>query len=174
MGAYQIGQGAYWTVNLDGLRAVQMVVWPGPVHEGNGTMQLIIDERARPEQRDALLKIMTGQDTAEMATMWWIYAAMCPTKLDPLFKAIEFEVDVYARRARLVAPGIIESSGEPIRNSVTGAEHRIRLDLPDGFEYRLAEMGGGRTKALGQIKLDFTHTYGQFARLHLSHAGIVD
>jgi len=27
VGAYQIGQGAYWTVNLDGLRAVQMVVW---------------------------------------------------------------------------------------------------------------------------------------------------
>jgi len=61
-----------------------------------------------------------------------------------------------------VVPGIIESSGEPIRNPVTGAEHRIRFDLPDGFEYRLAEMGGGRTKALGQIQLDFTHTYGQF------------
>jgi hypothetical protein len=28
--------------------------------------------------------------------------------------------------------------------------------------------------ALGEIKLDFTNTYGQFARLHLSHAGIVD
>ena len=75
---------------------------------------------------------------------------------------------------RLVVPGIIESSGEPIRNPVTGAEHRVRIDLPDGFEYRLAEMGSGSTKALGQIKLDFTHTYGQFARLRLSHAGIVD
>ena len=61
-----------------------------------------------------------------------------------------------------MVPGIIESSGEPIRNPVTGAEHRICLDLPDGFEYRLAEMGGGRTKVLGQIQLAFTHTYGQF------------
>ena len=73
-----------------------------------------------------------------------------------------------------MVPGIIESSGEPIRNPVTGAEHRICLDLPDGFEYRLAEMGGGTTRASGQIKLDFTQTYGQFARLRLSHAGIVD
>ncbi len=98
----------------------------------------------------------------------------CPTKLEPLFKPIEFEVDVDARRARLVVPGIMESSGEPIRNPVTGAEHRVRIDLPHGFEYRLAEMGSGRTKTTGQITLDLTNTYGQFARIHLSHAGVVD
>lgn len=173
-GCTQIDQGHYGTVKLDGLRAVGLYAWPGPVHEGNGTMQLIIDDRARSEQREALLKIMTGQDTADMATAWWVYAAMCPTKLEPLFKPIEFEVDVDARRARLVVPGILESSGEPIRNPVTGAEHRVRIDLPHGFEFRLAEIGSGRTKATGQITLDFTNTYGQFTRIHLSHAGFVD
>ncbi len=171
---WQIDQGVYGTVKLDGLRAAGMYQWPGPVHGGNGTMQLVIDERAKPEQREALLKIITGQDTAEMATMWWVYAAMCPTKLEPLFKPIEFEVDVDARRARLVVPGILESSGEPIRNPVTGAEHRVRIDLPHGFEYRLAEIGSGRTKSTGQIKLDLANSYGQFARIHLSHAGVVD
>lgn len=171
--AYQIDQGVYGTVKLDGLRAAGLYAWHGPVHVGNGTMQLIVDERARPEQREALLKIMTGQDTADAATMWWVYAAMCPTKLEPLFKPIEFEVDVDARRARLVVPDIVESSGEPIRNPVTGAEHRVRIDLPHGFEYRLAEIGSGRTKSTGQIKLDLTNTYGQFARIHLSHAGVV-
>ena len=170
---WQIDQGVFGTVKLDGLRAAGLYAWPGPVHGGNGTMQLVVEERARREQREALLKIMTGQDTAEMATMWWVYAAMCPNKLEPLFKPIEFEVDVDARRARLVVPGIVESSGEPIRNPVTGAEHRVRIDLPHGFEYRLAEIGSGRTKALGQIKLDLTNTYGQFARIHLSHAGVV-
>jgi hypothetical protein len=171
---WHIDQGVFGTVKLDGLRAAGLYTWPGPVHEGNGTMQLVVEERAKPEQREALLKIMTGQDTAEMTTMWWVYAAMCPTKLEPLFKPIEFEVDVEARRARLVVPGVVESFGEPIRNPVTGAEHRVRIDLPHGFEYRLAEIGSGRTKAMGQIRLDFTNTYGQFARIHLSHAGIVD
>ena len=108
-----------------------------------------------------------------MATMWWVYAAMSPNKLEPLFKPIEFEVDVDGRRARLVVPGIVESSGEPIRNPVTGAEHRVRIDLPHGFEYRLAEVGSGRTKATGQIKLDLMNTYGQFARIHLGNTGIV-
>ena len=171
---YQIDQGVYGTVKLDGLRAAALYKWPGPIHGGNGTMQLIIDERARTEQREALLKILTGQDTADRATMWWIYAAMSPTKLEPLYRPIEFEVDIDGRRARLVVPGIVESFGEPIVNPRTGAEHRARIDLPHGFEFRLAEIGSGRTKATGQIKLDLANTYGQFARIHLSHAGVVD
>lgn len=171
---YQIDEGFFGRVRLDGLRTVGLYAWPGAVHEGNGMMQLIIDERARAEQRDALIKIMTGQETADMATMWWVFAAMCPTKLEPLFKPIEFEVDVESRKARLVVPGVVESNGEPIRNPVSGAEHRVRIDLPHGFEYRLAEIGSGRTKATGQIKLDLTNTYGQFANLHLSNAGVVD
>ena len=170
---YQIDEGHFGDVRLDGLRAAGIYSWPGAVHEGNGTMQLIIDERADDRQRDALLKIMTGQETAEMATMWWVFAAMCPTKLEPLFKPIDFEVDVDARRARLSSPGAIEARGEPIRNPVTGAEHRARIDLPHGFEYRLAEIGSGTTKTTGAIELDLANSYGQFANIHLSHAGVV-
>jgi hypothetical protein len=170
---WQIDQGVFGTVKLDGLRAVGLYAFPGPVHEGNGTMQLIVDERAGPDQREALLKIMTGQDTADMATMWWVYAAMSPTKLEPLFKPIEFEVDIDARRARIAVPGILDSSGEPIRNPITGTEHRVRIDIPHGFEFRIAEIGSGRTQATGQIKLDLTNTYGQFAHIHLNHAGVV-
>lgn len=171
--AVEIDRGHYGSVKLDGLRAAGLYSWPGAVHEGNGKMQLIIDERATPQQRDALVKIMTGQDTNDMATMWWVYSAMCPTKLEPLSKKIEFEVDIDARKARVVVPGVIESFGEPIRNPVSGTEHRVRIDIPHGFEFKLAEIGSGRTKATGEIRLDLRNSYGQFARLHLSHAGIV-
>jgi hypothetical protein len=57
------------------LRAAAMWRWPGPVHEGNGTMQLVIDERADERQRDALVKILSGQETEEMATVWWVFSA---------------------------------------------------------------------------------------------------
>ena len=50
----------------------------------------------------------------------------------------------------------------------------MRIDLPDGFEYRLAEIGSGRTKATGTIELELKDTYAQFAELHLSDQGIVD
>ena len=66
-------------LNFDGLRVSATYKWPGPVHEGNGEYQIFIDEKATSEQRDAIEKIVTGEDTEEMATMWWIFNAMCPT-----------------------------------------------------------------------------------------------
>jgi hypothetical protein len=171
---FQIEQGRFGDVKLDGLRAAGLYRWPGPVHEGNGTMQLIVDKSADARQREALLKIMNGQETEQFATMWFVFSAMAPNKLEPVFEKIDFDVDVDARRARLVIPGIVESVGEPIKNPVTGLEHRARIDIPHGFEYRLAEIGSGRTTTSGKIKLDLKDTYGQFARIHLSNKGIVD
>jgi hypothetical protein len=171
---FEIDSGHFGDVRLDGLRAAGIYAWPGPVHLGNGRMQLVVDERADAAQRDALTRIMLGQDTQEMATMWWVFSAMSPNKEETLFAPIDFASDVDARRGHLIVPGLIESHGEPIRNPVTGDEHRVRIDLPNGFEYRLAEIGSGRSTTQGKIKLELKDTYGQFARLHLSHAGIVD
>ena len=64
--AWQMEEGQFGVVRLEGLRTVMLVSWPGAVHEGNGTMQVIIDERADTAQRDALINILTGQETDEM------------------------------------------------------------------------------------------------------------
>jgi hypothetical protein len=172
--AWQVEEGHFGDVRLDGLRMELTAHWPGPIHQGNGTLQLIVDERADAKQRDALLKIMSGQETDDMATMWWVYSAMSPNKPEPLFKPIEFDVDVESRRGSFRVPGVVETTGEPIRNPVTGAEHRARIDLPHGFEYRIAEMGSASTKATGAVKLDLKNSYAQFAHLHLSNKGVVD
>src|SRR5437764_15464632 len=92
--SFQIDSGHFGASPLDGLRGAAIYSWPAAVHMGNGRMQLIVDERANPDQRDALTRIMSGQDTQDMATMWWVYSAMCPTKEEPIFAAIDFEVDV--------------------------------------------------------------------------------
>ena len=172
---YQIEEGHFGAVQLAGLRMAMLVSWPGPIHLGNGTMQLIIDERADAGQRDALVKIMTGQETDDMATVWWVFSTMSPNKLEPLFRPIEVDIDVEARRGRFRVPGIVETVGEPIRNAVTGAEHRARIDLPHGFEYRVAEMGSATTQATAAIALPgLENTYAQFAHIHLSNKGVVD
>ncbi len=98
---------------------------------------------------------------------------MCPTKLDPLSRTIDLEIDVENRVGRIVVPGIFETTGEPIRNPVTGNIHRVRIDLPDGFEYEIAEIGSASTKATGGIKLNLENSYGQFAELHLCNSGVV-
>jgi hypothetical protein len=47
----------------------------------------------------------------------------------------------------------------------------VRIDFPQSFEFRLAEIGSGTSKTNGPIALDLKDTYGQFAHLHLSHKG---
>lgn len=171
--AFQFDEGHFGDVDLAGLRAAGVYAWPGAVHQGNGRMQLIVDESASGAQRDALLKIMRGEETEPMTTMWSVYTTMCATILDPLFKPIELDIDVENRTGRINVPGVFESTGEPIRNPVTGNIHRARIDLPHGFEYAVAEIGSACTKATGDIKLDLKDSYAQFAELHLSNTGVV-
>lgn len=109
-------------------------------------MQPFVDERADAKQREALLKIMTGQDTAPMATMFAVYFSTLEKAYDPIFAKIEFDVDVEARKGRYSVPGLIETRGEPIKNPVTGTETRARIDLPNGFEYEIAESAAGQPR----------------------------
>jgi len=69
-----------------------------------------------------------------MATMWWVFSAMCASKLETPYGPIEFELDVEKRTGRMSIPGTAEMSAQPIRSPVTGAEHRARIDLRHGFE----------------------------------------
>ncbi|HET9342331.1 MAG TPA: DUF1326 domain-containing protein [Candidatus Eremiobacteraceae bacterium] len=170
---YQIDKGHFGDVRLDGLRAALILSWPGPIHEGNGTMQVIVDERADAPQREALRKIISGEDTTDMATMWWVYSKMSPNKLETLYKPIEFEMNTEKRTGRLSIPGLAEMTGAPIHNPVTGAEHRVRIDLPHGFEYRIAEIGSASSSVKGQLPMELKNTYGQFAELHLSDTGVI-
>ena len=171
--AIHIEKGQHGSTSLDGLSTVALFAWPGAVHEGNGEAQLIIEERATSPQRDALLRILAGQDTEPGATIWQVFSATFARVHDPIFAPIEFTVDVERRIASLKVPGVLEGRGEPIRNPVTGAEHRARIDLPGGFEYTLAEMGRGWSKVTGAIKFDLADSYGQFAHIHLCQNGVV-
>ena len=173
MGAISIDSGHYGDVVLDGVRIAVVFQWPGAVHEGKGQCQSIVDERASPAQRDAVLKIMTGQDTDPFSTMFSVYASTLEHAFDPIFTKIDFDVDVDARRGRIHVDGVFDAAGEPIRNPVTGAEHRVRIDLPHGFEYELAEIGSGTGRSQGNIALNLDGTYAQFARLHLNNHGLI-
>ncbi|KVD04448.1 hypothetical protein WI77_28830 [Burkholderia ubonensis] len=173
MGAISIGSGHYGDVRLDCVNLAVVFQWPGPIHEGKGKCQPIVDERASPAQRDAVLKIMTGQDTEPFATMFSVFASTLEHAFDPIFAKIDFDVDVDARRGRIHVEGVFDVVGEPIRNPVTGAEHRARIDLPHGFEYELAEIGSGTSRSHGNIALDLKDTYAQFARLHMNNTGLI-
>ncbi|OGA59947.1 MAG: hypothetical protein A3G81_25920 [Betaproteobacteria bacterium RIFCSPLOWO2_12_FULL_65_14] len=173
MGGIAIDRGHYGEVRLDGLKLAVVFQWPGSIHEGKGKCQPIVDSRASAEQRDALLKIMSGQDTEPFATMFYVFATTVDKVFDPIVTDIQFDVDIDARRGTVRAEGVFELQGEPIRNPVTGLEHRARIDLPHGFEYEVAEIGSASSRSRGNIAIELKDSYAQFARLHLNNKGPV-
>jgi hypothetical protein len=168
----RIDRGHFGEVTLNGLNAALIYAWPGPIYKGDGEMQAIVDERASQAQRDALVTILHGGETDDAATHWWVYHAMSSKVHEPLFKPIEFEVDVDARTARVNIPGVLQSTGQPIKSPATGAAHRVRIDIPNGIEFEQAEVGSASTRADGAIKLDLSDSYGQFNILRHTGSGV--
>ena len=170
---FSIRKGYFGDTKLDGLNAIAVLCWPGAIHEGGGRAWMVIDERADEAQRAALLAILSGEETEPGATVWAVFATTLAEVADPAFKPITLEVDVEGRTGRMAVEGLIEGRGEPIRNPVTGAEHRARIDLPNGFEYSIAEMGSATSKSTGPLKTSFENSYAQFAHIHLNNHGVV-
>lgn len=173
VGAFQFKEGFHGDVRLDGLNAIAILQWPGPIHHGKGKGFMIIDKRASEPQRQSLLRILAGEDTEPGKTVWNVFASTLEHVYDPVFEDIAIDIDVDARRGHVTVAGLVDVNAEPIRNPVTGAEHRARIDLPDGFEYSIAEMGSGSARVQGPIPLILDSTYAQLAHLHLNQNGIV-
>jgi hypothetical protein len=171
--AYDIHKGHHGDISLDGLKVVGIFSWPGAIHEGNGRAFLIVDEAASEAQRAGLLSILSGEDTEPGATIWNVFAATFAEVLPPDFRPIDITIDVEGRTGKVTVDGYVTMQGVPIRNPVTGDEHRARIDLPNGFEYTLAEMGSGSSTISGPIAFDVSDSYGQFAHIHLNNRGVV-
>ena len=168
-----IEEGYFNDVRLDGLNWSMTLYWPGEIAAGNGTQQAIVDERANDAQREALRKILHGESTAPGATHFFVYNSTMSKVLPTLFKPVEVKIDVEARQATLQVPGLIESKGVPIIHPITGKAHRARINLPDGFEYTVAEMASGTSKTSGEIKLNLANSYGQINVLHMNQDGVI-
>jgi hypothetical protein len=171
--AFRIDAGHFGGVKLDGLKVVGVFAWPGAIHEGRGEALAVIDERATEQQREALLKILTGQETEPFATIFSVVANMTEKFHEPVFKAIQFEADQESRTGRFSVEGIVEAKAEPIKNPVTGETHRARVTLPHGFEYHEAEYASSNVRATGAVRLDWSGRHAHFAMLHLGPNGVI-
>jgi hypothetical protein len=109
------------------------------VHEGGGTFQAVIDSRADKTQLDALFKILSGEEQ-EPTTLFNIYGATIDNQPKPIFAEVEFEFDIENGVGRFAVADVMEANVGPIRNPATGAPFRAQIKLPEGFEYREAEM----------------------------------
>ena len=167
----RIDKGNYGDVSLEGLKFLGVAHWPGRIDEGNGDIQMVIDESADEAQREALLTILSGQAGD---TMFEIFSAVCPNVKDPVFAPIEFDFDLEARSARVKAGEIAETESETLRGIDPPDPYRIMVTIPGGFEYtgddNTAETAlATKVRSDAEIKLDLSNSHSSLA--YVKHSG---
>jgi hypothetical protein len=142
-------------VKLDGLEIIDAVSWPKAIHEGNGTIQLFITKNADEEQRQALIRIITGQAKGDGP-----FALFAPTYkyiLDPQFVDIRAKVD--GRKSSFSIPDrMIDVQLENFVNLVSGEEHDIKIQMPKGFIFKVADVAKTKIMRILTPNFNFDHS----------------
>lgn len=169
----RIDEGWFGDLRLDGLKVAAAYRWPGPVHEGGGVVQGFIDREASPEQVEALTTILGGGEQ-EPTTLFNIYGSTVARELPPIFAPIAFRSDIEARTGGFRIESHLALELEPIRNPVTGRPHRARIVLPEGFEFREAEVASGSFASDGAIRMQRQRSYGALWNAAYGPYGIIE
>jgi hypothetical protein len=127
------------------------------------------DFNARPTK--GYCKGLFGMHSAE-GTLFHIASLIVAKMHEPLFAPFEWRFDMAGRRARLNVPGVLETDVEPIKNPVTGADHRIQVHMPEGFEHRHGEIASARIASMGAIKLRVDKGHSTLATVVQTPAGV--
>ena len=122
----QIDQGHHGDTQLDGLRFAGIFRWPGAIHEGKGEAAVVIDERATDAAARGAACALSAARTPSRARpssrcsppRW----RRCTSRSSPPSTSTWTST---RRKGRLVVRGVTEGRGEPIKNPVTGNEHRV-------------------------------------------------
>lgn len=166
----QIDEGHFGEVDMAGTKFGCLVSFPGPLYEGNGTLQIFNDEGASAEQRDAIEKLWTGKYGG---AFFEVFTSICPDKRDTVVASIDIDSDRERRVATIRVGDFGATTIEPIKSPATGDEHRVRIDLPNGFEYKQAEVGNtvqASASSDDPLSFSFERTYAQLNRFDWSPA----
>ncbi len=131
---FKVAEGAYGDVRLDGQKVFLAVKWPGAIHEGNGVAAIYIDQGASPAQRDALVRIVSGEAGG---APFAILATTFSHVQGPEF--VEIDMRVAGKDTVVTVNGRVKISFQPIRNPVTKAEAYPKVVLPQGFVFQEGE-----------------------------------
>ena len=130
--AMRIDKGSKDGVTLDGLSFIVMLHSPGPMGEGNMTVGLIIDERATPQQVEAITAIATGSAGGPMAALAPLVGKIAGVEKRP----IQFDMDGLKRAVR--AGELVDQACEGLPSVVTPGEAIVIDNAAHPVNTRLA------------------------------------
>lgn len=97
---YEVKDGQFGDISLKGVRAVVAAKYPKAIHEGHGHVVLFVDDKASPEQVNALTTILSGK----MGGMPWEALAGTIEHFDgPIRKPVE--ITISGERSSSASPG---------------------------------------------------------------------
>jgi hypothetical protein len=135
---YVVREGRYGDVPLAGLNYAFASSFPGPVHEGNGTSLLIVDDVATSDQRQALEILWKSGESGLPMDIW---NTVTSTWLETIAAPIQLDLDGINSRGSIAGGRILEVAISRVRNPVTGEEEELYLDKPTGFTSTRSELG---------------------------------
>ena len=157
-------------MKLDNLDVVYAAAWPKAIHQGGGTLRLYFSQDASAEQRDALLRIFSGQ--AKGSGPFELFAGTMATIEEPVGAPIEMrngsQMRIDGRRSAFRIPNVCDVALAPHVNPVSGAVQDVRLNLPKGFIFRSAQAARTLVMRLfgtGALSFDHSGKNAFFARL---------
>jgi hypothetical protein len=153
---WQLEQGVYGDVRLDGLCFGLYANWPAAIHEGNGVATSLIDDKANPAQREALQSLVEGRASGP----WAIFRKTFTELHGPSFVA--YEVDSDSRLPRVRAGDALTIETEYIRNPVTKETVHPRLAMPEGLLVKDIALVGSKRFTLRSDKVGYDHS-GRYA-----------
>jgi hypothetical protein len=151
---WHVEEGRVGDQSLDGLTFTVVVNWPGPIHEGNGSAVILVDERADEGQRDAIATLVSG----EVGGPWGVLAWTWPTIDGP--HRVPYTVEIDGIDTRVQAGDFMLVESEQIRNPVSGAEVHPGAVLPEGIIFKRGDFGSAKVNRLRHaIGWDRERTY---------------
>ena len=141
---FHVERGQYGGTTLDGLSFAVLLHTPGAMGQGNWTVGVIVDERASPQQREALTSIASGQGGGPMAAVGPLVGRFVGTEAKP----IKLEGTGMKRTASI--PGVLDIAIEGIAGAKQ--DEPIYLDNvghPAASRLALAKATRGHMHAFG-------------------------
>ena len=163
-----VKEGRFGDVPLDGVAFVSGGHSPGPVHEGNLTDVLIIDEGTTEGQRSAIERLWRGNG---VGPPFDIFASVPSTWIGPIVAPIEVRLASMNSIVRIAGGEVYDLAMSRIKNPVTGEEEEIYLDKPTGITSLRSEMGMSLRARFSAGGLDIEHggRYAEYAEF--DHSG---
>jgi hypothetical protein len=161
---YAVKDGRFGNLSLDGVRAVVAARYPNAIHEGNGHVVLFIDEKATPQQADALVSILSGK----MGGMPWEALAGTIARFDgPIRKPVEIHVN--GERSTVRVQDAIDLSLMPLKDPITGEDKQVHIVYPKGgFFWNDAAVATTKTMRAshGDLHLEWPGRYASAAEVN--------